>query len=208
MEQPRPPRGARHVERSRARSRRWIGRAAFEAALIVFGLVGALVVDEWRDTRERDARVRAALTSIHAELQANRTAIARAIANHEDVIGKLRKASETGIVYEGGVISTPLFSDIAWEAARNAAITNDIQFPQLMTLGHAYGGLANYLREREVFLNYLYTNNTMDLRRNPLALAGWLNDMRGHARDVEKRIDEAAAVLKDSERGVEHDGDQ
>jgi hypothetical protein len=40
----------------------------------VFGLVGALLIDEWRDTRERNERVRAALASIDAELEANRAA--------------------------------------------------------------------------------------------------------------------------------------
>jgi hypothetical protein len=69
-----------------ARSRAWIGRAAFEAALIVFGLVGALLIDEWRDTRERNERVRAALASIDAELEANRAALQSAIANHDTVI--------------------------------------------------------------------------------------------------------------------------
>ena len=84
----------------RARSREWIGRAVFEAALIVFGLVGALLIDEWRDTRARNERLRAALASIRAELEANRAVLGSAIANHETVIARLKESGKTGVVYE------------------------------------------------------------------------------------------------------------
>jgi hypothetical protein len=95
-----------------AGSRAWIGRAAFEAALIVLGLVGALLVDEWRDNRERNARVSAALSSIRAELEANRKAIAAAIAN-QNVISRLREAAKTGVRCEGGIVAPVTFSSVA-----------------------------------------------------------------------------------------------
>lgn len=179
----------------RARSRAWIGRAAFEAGLIVLGLVGALLVDEWRTARERSARVRSALASIRAELEANRTAIADAITNHQTVIAKLRQASGTGEVYQGSIISNPGFSVVAWDAARDGAITNDIDHPTLVTLGHAYTALSDYMDDRRVFTNYLYTNPTHDLRQNPQGIAGWLNDMSGRAKRVERRLDAALQTL-------------
>ena len=120
-----------------ARSRAWIGRAAFEAGLIVLGLV---------------ARVRSALASIRAELEANLTAIAD-------------------------------------------AITNDMDHNTLVTLGHAYTSLSDYKDERRVFTNDLYTNPTRDLRQNPQAIAGWLNDMSGHAKRAERRLDNASQTL-------------
>ena len=179
----------------RARSRAWIGRAAFEAGLIVLGLVGALLVDEWRTARERSARVRSALASIRAELEANRTAIADAVSNHQTVIAKLREASGTGGTYQGSIISNPGFSVVAWGAARDGAITNDMDHNTLVTLGHAYTSLSDYMDERRVFTNYLYTNPTHDLRQNPQAIAGWLNDMSGHAKRVERRLDNALQTL-------------
>ena len=178
-----------------ARSRAWIGRAAFEAGLIVLGLVGALLVDEWRTARERTARVRSALASIRAELESNRTAIADAITNHQTVIAKLREASGTGEVYQGSIISNPGFSGVAWGAARDGAITNDIDHLTLVTLGHAYTALSDYMDDRRVFTNYLYTNPTHDLRQNPQSIAGWLNDMSGRAKRVERRLDAALQTL-------------
>ena len=178
-----------------ARSRALIGRAAFEAGLIVLGLVGALLVDEWRTTRERSARVQSALASIRAELEANRTAIAEAITNHQTVITKLRVASDTGEIYQGSIINNPGFSSVAWGAARDGAITNDIDHVTLVTLGHAYTALSDYIDERRVFTNYLYTNSTPDPRANPQAIAGWLSDMSGHARRVQGRLDAALHAL-------------
>jgi type II secretory pathway pseudopilin PulG len=154
-----------------SRSRAWIGRAAFEAALIVFGLVGALLIDEWRDARERNERVRAAVVSIRAELEANRTALEAAIANHETVIARLRESTTSG-VYQGGIINAAPFSAVAWDAARDAGITNELDHTTLIALGHAYRALAEYISERTVFTNYLYTNDTSALRQRPLALDG------------------------------------
>jgi hypothetical protein len=178
-----------------ARSRAWIGRAAFEAGLIVLGLVGALLVDEWRTARERTARVQSALASIRSELEANRTAIADALANHQTVITKLREATGTGGIYQGSLISSPGFSAVAWDAARDGAITNDIDHVTLVALGHAYTALSDYMDERRLFTNYLYTNPTDDFRRTPQGIAGWLNDMSGHAKRVERRLDAALQTL-------------
>jgi len=178
------------------RSYAWIGRAAFEAALIVFGLVGAFLIDEWRESRARAERVGAALASIRAELADNEKAVAAAIENHDQVIAQLKKAAETRKTYYGGIIFSPPFSSVAWEAARDAAITNDIDHATLMSLGHAYRSLDAYEDERTVFLNYLYTNNTQNLRENPLGLAGWLSDMRRHARGVQDRLGAASRGLR------------
>jgi hypothetical protein len=184
------------------RSHAWIGRAAFEAALIVLGLVGALVVDEWRETRQRDERVRSALASIRAELEANRGALDMAIANHQNVIGRLRESVKTGGTYQGGIISGAPFSSVAWDAARDAAITNDIDHQTLMTLGQAYGSLSAYLDGRKLFSSFLYTNDTQALRGNPLGLAGWLNDLTRNAQGVQTVV--AAAITKlDAQGAVE-----
>ena len=192
---------ARETPPHGVRSRAWIGRAAFEAAIIAFGLVGALLIDEWRDTRERNKRVRAALASIHAELEANRVVLESAIANHETVIARLHESAKTGVPYVGGIIKAAPFSAVAWDAARDAGITNNLDHATLMAIGHAYRALADYIAERTVFTNYIYTNDTPELRRRPLALAGWLSDMKGHAHGVEKWFDGAMRALAPSHAG-------
>jgi hypothetical protein len=178
-------------------SRAWIGRAAFEASLIVLGLVGALFVEEWRETRERDERVRSALASIRGELEANRKEVAQAVADHEGVIAALEESARTGVIYQDSVIRPRAFSSVAWEAARDAAITNDIDHAMLMVLGRTYNTIADHIKQRERFLDYLYTNNVVDLRRNPLVLRGWLRDILGHTRRVDDTLGSALRALSE-----------
>jgi hypothetical protein len=178
-----------------ATSRAWIGRAAFEASLIVLGLVGALVVDEWRETRQRAERVRTAIASIRSELEANRKELARASENHEEVKAVLEESARAGVTYQSSIIRGYPFSSVAWEAARDAAITNDIDHVTLMALGRAYTALAGYIDARDRFVDYLYTNNLTDLRSKPLALAGWLNDLGEHARRTDARLEQTLGVL-------------
>jgi hypothetical protein len=175
--------------------RDWIVRATFEATLILFGLIGAFLVEERRETRHRQARVHGALTAIRAELEVNQQELARAIANHDEVIAMLKESAKTGVVYEKGIIAPRFFSAAAWEAARNAAITSDIDHPTLLTLGRAYSMLADYVEDRSTFLNHLYTNNVTEARRNPLGLAGWLSDMVGRARRVDAQVGQALEAL-------------
>ena len=181
---------------SAPRTRVWIARAAFEAALIVLGLVGALVIDNWRDTREREARVQTALGSIRGELEANRDAMAAVIAFNEGVMRTLRESAKTGNVYLGPIVRGQPLSAVAWEAARDGAITNDIDHATLMTLGRVYDDLALHRAAVQVFLNYMYTyDDARSLRENPLRLAGWMNDITGNAGRVYRRIDEAVGAL-------------
>ena len=50
----------------------WLPRVLVESALIVFSVLVALAVDEWRDQRATATRPREAVAAITAELQANR----------------------------------------------------------------------------------------------------------------------------------------
>jgi type II secretory pathway pseudopilin PulG len=176
-------------------SREWIGKAVFEAVLIVLGLLAALVVDGWRDARERSQRTQAALASIRQELEANRSAIAEAIGNYKEVMAALKESARTGRRYERGILrpSTPL-SSVAWEAARDAAITNDMDHATLMTLGRVYGTLEGYRAEVRLFSNYLYTSGP-PLRDTPERIEGWMNDLTLRAREVSDALGETLRIL-------------
>ena len=178
------------------RSREWIGRAVFEAGLIVLGLVGALLIDEWRDARQRNERVQNALASVTAELQGNRDALDMGITYNEPLITKLLESEKTGVIYEGAILRRTPLSSVAWDAVRDAGITSDVPHAQLMSLGSAYSAQASYISELGVFSSYLYTyQGPRSFREMPGALAGWLNDLTGRARSVRQRVDEALKVL-------------
>ena len=183
-------------DRREPRSREWIGRAVFEAGLIVLGLVGALLIDEWRDTRQRTQRVQNALESVTAELQGNRDALDQSIANNQQLITTLRESEKTGAPYQGRILYRAGLTSTAWEAVRDAGVTSDIPYALLMSLGGAYSAQAAYVEEVGVLSTYLYTHDgPQSLRDNPERLAGWLSDLTGRANRVRARIDEALKGL-------------
>jgi type II secretory pathway pseudopilin PulG len=158
--------------------REWIGRAVFEAGLIVLGLVGALLVDDWRDTRARTQRVEAALASIRAELDANHAALAEVIARHETLMVTLRELATAGRHYDGPILRPATISAVAWDAARDAA-------------------QSAYLTELSLFNNQLYSGDVAaTFRRQPRSLEGRLNDLTGRARSLQRRYAEALQSLR------------
>jgi hypothetical protein len=74
----------------------WLGRAAFESALIVFSVLLALGLNEWRDERRNSAEARAAIDAIVAEITSNRTALLHARENHLAVGAKLKTFATVG----------------------------------------------------------------------------------------------------------------
>jgi hypothetical protein len=59
------------ISATRTRRGEWLARGAFEAALILLGLLGAFALNEWQDARTRAARVDTLLAAIRAELETN-----------------------------------------------------------------------------------------------------------------------------------------
>ena len=183
------------MERSIAERRReWLVRAAFEAGLIVVGLVGALALNDWHEERQRNERVRDALTSIRIEMQGNVESINHVIAFNENLMTTLTESARTGVPYMNTMVPGMNLSTTAWDAARDAGISSDIPFATLMVLGRAYTAQTSFQREIEFFANQLYTGGvTEDLRKRPLYFRGIVSDYALHARRLR---DHYVAALK------------
>ena len=173
----------------------WIKKGAFEGALRAASLVGALALNEWRDARDRQARVRDALAAMRLELQANREEIERVMARNAEVIGKIKEAKEEQRRYEGGLLRPAQVVATAWDSSRAAAITNDVPFATLMALGRAYARQATYDRDLGSFYNTLLSGTLGDVRANPDLMAGLLNEMDGNARSLLQEYDRALKAL-------------
>ena len=175
--------------------REWLPRAAFEGVLIAASLVGALALNEWKESRDRQARVRDALIAVRTELQANRTEIARVVARNAEIIGKIATATEAGRTYEGPILAGADLVSAAWDSVRAAAITNDMALPTLMALGRAYEAQDKYEREMGAFNDALYGGLVGDIRRDPQRMAGTIRDLDRHARRLDERYDAALKAL-------------
>jgi hypothetical protein len=181
--------------RPAAPRREWLARALFEGALIAASLIAALALNEWKDGRDRQARVRDALAAIQLELQANRDEIQRAVAGTAGVIGKIKEATKEQRRYEEGMLRRPQLVSTAWDSSRTAAITNDLPFPVLMAVGRAYTLQADYQRDMASFYSTLLSGTLGDVRGNPQLMIGLLNEMDGNARRLSQEYGRALEAL-------------
>ena len=175
--------------------REWLARAAFEGLLIAVSLVAALALNEWKEARDRQARAREALAAMRLELQVNSDEIQKAIAGAEDVIGKIKQAAKEERRYGGRLVFRPQLISAAWDSSRAAAITNDLPFPLLMTLGRAYTLQADYQSDTGAFYNTLLSGTLGDVRANPELMAGLLNEMNGNAGRLAREYQRALKAL-------------
>lgn len=87
------------------------GRLAAEGAAIVFSVLVALAVDEWRESRAHAALAARARAEIVAEAAINRTELTRAIAWHDSLARIYTPNMDVAL-------HTPFIRGVAWETAQ------------------------------------------------------------------------------------------
>ena len=177
------------------KGREWLARAAFEGGLIALSLVGALALNEWKESRDRQARARDALAAMRLELQTNSSEIQQAIAGSEEVIAKIKQATNEERRYGGRLLVRPQLVSAAWDSSRAAAITNDLPFPVLMALGRAYTLQSDYQNQMGSFYNTLMSGTLGDVRANPELMAALLNEMNGNAGRLAREYERTLKAL-------------
>src|SRR4030081_2071500 len=105
-----------------SRIARWLPRALFESALIVFSILLALGVNEWRDHRERMSHASEARHAFANEIRANRDLLVSDfyLPHHKRMQLEYRKLidegrAEPGSLLDTGVHAAPL-RDAAWRS--------------------------------------------------------------------------------------------
>ena len=112
-----------------------------EAAMVVFAVVVALGVDEWRENRENAELADRALAGIRAEIQDNREELAGSAAANRTVRDLVLEAARDTVLpdtfsvnFEYGLISSS-----AWETAQVTRATQFIPLHQVHPLAKLYG---------------------------------------------------------------------
>jgi type II secretory pathway pseudopilin PulG len=129
--------------------RLWLPRVLLESLFIVFSVLFALAVDQWRAQRARVARASIALQSIHAELEANRASVQRARDNHLAMRDSLRtyisrREPLPARIYLGGIFKPALPHSAAWESAREIGVTADLPYELVLELSKVYDSQERY----------------------------------------------------------------
>jgi hypothetical protein len=121
----------------------WMPRVLFESALIVFSVLLALALDELRETRALRGRAETAVAAIASELQANRSAIERAKANHDLMTKTLRELEARGETPTLALASKGVFNpagvlDTAWTSAQQMEVIDTLPYDLVLVLSRTY----------------------------------------------------------------------
>jgi hypothetical protein len=133
----------------------WFAKAAFEALMILFSILLAFAIDNWREDNERANRLAEARVSLMQELRFNRDLIAKdAFLPHHQRLKKVYvdmvKSDTTDRameMFKGGVHPTPL-RDAAWQSFLVSGVAGDLPFALHARLAGIYGD-----QERLAFLH-------------------------------------------------------
>jgi hypothetical protein len=180
------------------RRREWLARGAFEAALILLGLLGAFALNEWQDARARETRVAALLTAIRAELEANLRLEEDAAAYNTEVAESIWRQANTGVTFipdgtfKRGIFVNPQLTSAAWTTAQNDAALSDVPVDTLLLLATVYDQQADYEAATSALMNNMYatllqadsTVLRLDGLGDPLRMGGVLRDNAGRGRQL------------------------
>jgi hypothetical protein len=187
-----------------ARRREWLGRALFEAALILVGILGAFAVNEWQASRDREVRRDTLLAAIRTELQSNLRLLEEASVYNTDVVVRFRQldAAKAVSIPDGthprGLMIRPQLVSAAWDAAQSGGIVNDLPVETILIIARAYEGQRDYVAATAGLLDIIYAalfQQQSTALTNPGLLAGVLNDYASRGRGLLERYRTALDYL-------------
>ena len=141
----------------------WLGRVLVESVLIVFSVLVALAVDEWRDERALRSRSREAIAAITAEINANKIAAQNAKDTHQRIHDDLA-ALPPDADYKAGLFQPARLLQTAWVTARDTGSLAPLPLEAVLELSRLYERQAIYM----ALSNEIVTDTFVDLRRRGL----------------------------------------
>jgi hypothetical protein len=143
----------------RARSR-WTVRALAEVVLIAAGVFLGLAGEQWRDTRQREARAVDALQRIRAEVAANREEVRRVSDYHVKTHDRLKifleqSADKREAFHLDGILPAQ-FEQTAWHLAQSTQALVDLDAELTFDLARIYGVQARYVNMSAGITNAMY----------------------------------------------------
>jgi hypothetical protein len=176
-------------------------------SLIVIGVLLALSVDEWRHSRARDRAAEAAIQSIRAELVANRELAQTAMEYHQDRIGHIRQALESGTPlqpgdFPRGFTNPARFLGAAWDTARESGDLTAVDRDLHRTIAGAHATQARYEKQAEIVSQIIYqqlhAEGTAGVVKNPQSLMTLLYTFLYREQEIIDVFDQTLAAIDGS----------
>jgi hypothetical protein len=176
-----------------------------ESVVVVFSILLALVVNEWRQEAEREDRRERATEAIRAELLYNYGELREVHPYHDrlaDTLMALSRARvdsvDPGVRPQGWVRTSDLVS-AAWEAAAATGTTSDFPYDDLLTLSRAYEEQAVFRDRKErlfdAVLRMAQGGDRWSLLRNPGGMGLVLNTLSDWEANLLREYERALGAL-------------
>ena len=152
---------------SENRMSKWALGFIIEAVLIVFSVLLALAVNEWRADAAREEKAKIALEAIHTELVENKKEFLESLSYHEEIMDTLGYYQDEGIeppmsLLNQGIFNPALVFGTAWETAKQSGITDGLNYNLLLELSSHYQQLYRYKNLSDAIINGSYLSSTFE----------------------------------------------
>ena len=136
---------------------------------VVLGILLALAIDGWRKDRETRESVAAAMSAVHAELEANDHEITQTDERLHKLVDALKIDEKTAATAQKPCneydnwngIGVPVLLDAAWQTTIATQVFSHTDFTRAQTIAEAYGRQHLYIDQRSRVVDLL-------LRAEPL----------------------------------------
>lgn len=176
-----------------------------EAGMVVFAVVVALGVDEWRESRQNAELADRALAGIAAEIESNRQELAKSSEANQAVLAQVREAARDSTLPDTFDVNFEysLISSSAWETAQVTRATQFIPLDRVQTLAKVYGLQTLYQASQDKVMDFILSVGEIANRepeRIPHLMVGPLGSAVGMGELLIQVYDTTLARLEDGGR--------
>lgn len=135
---------------NRRRGPSWLPRALFESALIVFSVLLALILNEWRAESAERARVAEALSAVRVEIEENQRLVGASLEYHQRLVEAFTAAASAGAetpdpdVVTYGLLYPARVLRTAWESAQTVGLSTQVSYETVLDLSATYARQDEY----------------------------------------------------------------
>lgn len=183
----------------------WLPRVLVESALIVFSVLFALVLNEWRQSRAEQAGLEQAAAAIRAELQENRELVQEALQYHTRLADSFTASVQSGAaapdltVIDRGLLHPGRVLRTAWGSAQSTGATSRMDYATILKLSTAYALQEEYEELSRAMQQTAYDQLLQEgfdsmMEKYPRFIM-LQRDFAGRERDLLHHYDQALAAL-------------
>jgi hypothetical protein len=158
-------------EKSAPKSRELLSKALFESALIVFSILLALAINEWKEDRDNQRLASQALENFEREIQENSGRVERSFPYHRHLSEAFKRARFLTEVEGWHGISSPVLQDTAWQTALATNAFGQIRYETVSALSQVYTSQKSFEKIADDVVTSLVNQGLSD------ATKGLMNDL-------------------------------